>query len=137
MKYIIVLFIASFICIIGIAQPKSENDFQIDTSNPYALVAGGSKGIGYGIAEALARRGYNLVLIARHLDSLEATKNKLEKAYSIHVEILAKDLSVETSATEIAQWCTEKDIPLKVLCNVAGLGGSNDYLSLSLDSLRY
>ena len=137
MKYIIVLFIASFICIIGIAQPKSENDFQIDTSNPYALVAGGSKGIGYGIAEALARRGYNLVLIARHLDSLEAAKNKLEKAYSVHVEILAKDLSIETSATEIAQWCAEKNIPLKVLCNVAGLGGSNDYLSLSLDSLRY
>lgn len=30
-------------------------------SNPYALIAGGSKGIGYAIAEALARRKYNLV----------------------------------------------------------------------------
>ena len=59
---------------------------------PYALVAGGSKGIGYAIAEALAKRKYNLVLVARHPDTLLAAKNKLQSAYGIHVEILAKDL---------------------------------------------
>ena len=62
-------------------------------SNPYAVIAGGSKGIGYAIAEALARRGYNLVLIARHLDSLIATKKKLESTYPIHVEVLQMDLA--------------------------------------------
>ncbi len=104
---------------------------------PYALIAGGSKGIGYGLAEALAKRHYNLVLIARHMDSLVSAKHKLETAYGVHVEILAYDLSTEESATEIAKWCTDKNIPLKVLCNVAGLGGAEDYLSLPLDSLRY
>jgi len=104
---------------------------------PYALVAGGSKGIGYGIAEALAKRKYNLILIARHPDSLLAAKNKLEAEYHVNVETLAKDLSLETSAGEIAKWCVEKDIPLKMLCNVAGYGGAMDYLSLPLDSLRY
>jgi short-subunit dehydrogenase len=106
-------------------------------SVPYALVAGGSKGIGYGIAEALARRGYNLILIARHTDSLQSAKAKLEELYHIHVDILAYDLSRRESATEIANWCTEKNIPLKMLCNVAGYGGANDYLSLPLDTLRY
>ena len=111
-----------------------------DTSTgytPYALIAGGSKGIGYAIAEALAKRNYNLVLIARHMDSLVAAKNKLESAYHIHVEILQYDLEKKEAATGIATWCTEKNIPLKMLCNVAGFGGSKDYLSLSLDSLRY
>lgn len=103
----------------------------------YALIAGGSKGIGYAIAEALARRKYNLILIARHLDSLEAAKNKLESAYHIHVELLVNDLSREEAADEIAQWCIAKNIRLKMLCNVAGAGGVRDYLSLSLDSLRY
>ncbi len=106
-------------------------------SAPYALVAGGSKGIGYAIAEALAKRHYNLILIARHGDTLAEAKEKLETLYKVHVHILVYDLSREETATEIAKWCMEKDIKLKMLCNVAGLGGSKDYLSLPLDTLRY
>lgn len=106
-------------------------------SNPFALVAGGSKGIGYAIAEALAKRKFNLILIARHQDSLVAAKHKLESKYHVHVEILQYDLSRKEAATEIAAWCTENNIPVKMICNVAGFGGANDYLSLSLDSLRY
>ena len=108
-----------------------------DNLLPYALIAGGSKGIGFSIAEALAKRNYNLILIARNEDSLVAAKNKLEAAYPVHVEILVKDLAFENSATEIATWCTDRKINLKMLCNVAGLGGEHDYLSYPLDSLRY
>ena len=91
----------------------------IDTtfSRPYALIAGGSKGIGYALAEAWAKRNYNLILIARHWDSLETAKHKLESAYNIHVELLSYDLSREESAINIAVWCAERNIPLKVLCN--------------------
>jgi short-subunit dehydrogenase len=116
---------------------KDTMVYQGDESRPYALVAGGSKGIGYAISEALAKRGYNLILIARHVDSLSAAKNKLESIYHIHVEILPYDLSLDSSATQIADWCTQRDIPLKMLCNVAGFGGARDYLSLPLDTLRY
>jgi uncharacterized protein len=108
-----------------------------DSTLPYALIAGGSKGIGYAIAEALAKRKYNLILIARHLDSLTAAKNKLESTYNIVVQVLSYDLSYKDAADEIANWCTTRKINLKMLCNVAGFGGTNDYLSLSLDSLRY
>jgi short-subunit dehydrogenase len=104
---------------------------------PYALVAGGSKGIGYAIAEALAKRGFNLILIARHLNTLNEAKDKLECNYPIHVDVLVHDLSTDNAAEEIAKWCTERNIPLKMLFNVAGLGGSEDYLSLPLDTLRY
>lgn len=119
--------------------PVSFSIPAIDSVNthPYALLAGGSKGIGYAIAEALAKRNFNLILIARHKDSLIAAKNKLESLYHVQVEILQYDLSKKEAATEIAAWCTEKNIHLKMLCNVAGFGGSNDYLTLSLDSLRY
>lgn len=104
---------------------------------PYALVAGGSRGIGFAIAEALAKRGYNLILIARGMSGLESAKAILEKTYPVHVEVLSFDLSKEQSAAAIAAWCTERNIPLTMLCNVAGLGGDDDYLSLPLDSLRY
>src|SRR5688572_3916649 len=104
---------------------------------PYALVTGGSKGIGYAIAAALARRKYNLILVARDHNTLSDAKKKLESSYSIHVEVLSYDLSLEDSAGKIAEWCTEKDVKLKILCNAGGLGGEKDFLSLPLDSLRH
>jgi len=137
MKHLIILCIIGLNSLVSVAQPVIPNELPADTTKPYALVAGGSKGIGYGIALALAKRGYNLILIARHMDTLQAAKNKLESAYPIHVEVLAFDLAYENSAAEIGKWCTERNIRLKVLCNVAGLGGANDYLSYPLDSLRY
>jgi short-subunit dehydrogenase len=106
-------------------------------SQPYALITGGSKGIGYGIAEALARRSYNLILVARHQDRLLIAKNNLESTYNIHVEILINDLSRDESIDEITQWCISKDISLKLLCNDVGIGGADDYLSASLDTIRY
>ena len=115
--------------------PKQK--INMTSSGPYALIAGGSKGIGYALAEAWAKRNYNLVLVARHWDSLSSAKQKLESKFGIHVELLSYDLSREESATEIAKWCIDKNIRLKALCNVAGAGGSRDYLSTTLDSLRY
>src|SRR4249920_3857958 len=102
------------------AQPVPAD--HADSLRPYALVAGGSKGIGYGISEALAKRGYNLILIARHLDTLQTAKTKLEEEFHIHVDVLVMDLAYDSSATAIAKWCLERNIRLKVLCNVAGLG---------------
>jgi len=137
MKHLFLLFFICFRCIQCIGQLPDSLQIPSDSTKPWALVAGGSKGIGYGISEALAKRGYNLIIIARHLDTLQEAKHKLETIYHVHVEILAIDLSYDTAATEIARWCTERNIRLKVLCNVAGLGGANDYLSFPLDSLRY
>src|SRR6188508_1971824 len=100
-----------------VGAPKNATD----NGRPYAMVAGGSKGIGYAVAEALAKRKFNLILIARHLDGLLTAKNKLE-SYGVHVEVLVYDLAYENAAPEIAKWCTDRDIPLKMLCNIAGLG---------------
>jgi short-subunit dehydrogenase len=146
MKIFLVVFVLLLFSINGYSQAltsiASDPTIKMVHNNskgtqPYALVAGGSKGIGYAIAEALAKRRYNLVLIARHEDSLIAAKNKLESAYPVHVEYLKLDLANETAADSIARWCNQKNIPLKMLCNVAGFGGTRDYLSLPLDSLRY
>ena len=144
MKQFSIIFLILYITTNGLCQSPhiidslnfSKQKMETTYSRPYALIAGGTKGIGYAIAEAWAKRKYNLVLVARHWDSLMAAKTKLESVYGIHVELLSYDLSHEESATEIAQWCIERSIPLKALCNVAGAGGSRDYLSTSLDSLR-
>jgi hypothetical protein len=117
---------------------QSEVDRLLEqVSGQYAVVAGGSKGIGYAIAEALAKRNFNLVLIARHQPALDTAKEQLEKKYGVHIEVLKMDLAKEMAADSIANWCISKNIKVKMLCNVAGYGGPKDYLKLPLDSLRY
>lgn len=60
---------------------------------PYALVAGGSEGLGAAFAETLARRGLNLVLIARQKERLEATAARLKEAYKVDTIPLAADMA--------------------------------------------
>jgi short-subunit dehydrogenase len=59
---------------------------------PYALLAGGSYGLGGAFAEALAKRGMNIVLIARDKVKLDAAAKRLMEQYAIDVKPLAADL---------------------------------------------
>jgi short-subunit dehydrogenase len=59
---------------------------------PYALIAGGSAGLGRAYAEALAKRGLHLVLLARGKERLEDTANYLHEKYSVEVLWHAVDL---------------------------------------------
>jgi short-subunit dehydrogenase len=59
----------------------------------YALVAGGSDGLGFAFAEAIARRGLNLVLIARQEDRLKAATARLKEIYEIDVISISADMA--------------------------------------------
>lgn len=64
-----------------------------ETYGPYVLVAGGSYGLGAAFAEAIARRGLNLVLLARQEDRLKATADRLVEAYGVDVIVIAADMA--------------------------------------------
>jgi short-subunit dehydrogenase len=64
-----------------------------DNYGPYALVVGGSIGLGAAFAEAIARRGVNLILVARQEDRLNATAARLHETYGIDVLAFAADVS--------------------------------------------
>jgi len=70
------------------------------TYGPYALVAGGSDGLGAAFAEAIARRGLNLVLLARHTDRLKETAARLRNAYGVDVIAIPVDLADSTAVTQ-------------------------------------
>ncbi len=102
----------------------------------WALIAGGSKGMGLSLAEALARRKFDLLLIARNQSELETVRRQLEKNHCIQVEILRADLSMPESASLIHAWCTTNQFDIKIVCYAAGLGGSKDFQNLPLDQIR-
>lgn len=65
----------------------------IDRYGPWALIAGASEGLGEAFARALARRGLNLILIARREDKLRNLASDLATQYKIDVHPLALDLA--------------------------------------------
>jgi short-subunit dehydrogenase len=71
-----------------------------ETYGPYALVAGGSYGLGAAFAEAIARRGLNVVLLARQEDRLKATAARLKDAYGVDVVAIATDVGDYDSVKE-------------------------------------
>jgi short-subunit dehydrogenase len=60
---------------------------------PYALVCGASEGLGAAYAEALAKRGLHLVLIARRENILESLAQELREKYPVEIICLPVDLA--------------------------------------------
>lgn len=60
---------------------------------PWAIVAGASEGLGAAFAEELAKRGINLILIARGLGKLEALASSLRNKYHIEIQYQSLDLA--------------------------------------------
>ena len=88
-----------------------------------ALITGASSGLGKALAEIHAKRGGDLVIVARSVDRLNELKQNLEKNYGASVYVLPKDLSKIDAAEEIYDELRRENIEVDYLINNAGLGG--------------
>ena len=64
----------------------------------YALITGASSGFGEAISEALAKKGFGLILFARRLERLEALREKLLPV-TPHVHIVSVDVQSSEAVT--------------------------------------
>jgi uncharacterized protein len=85
-----------------------------------ALVTGASGGIGAEIARELARRGHNVVLVARRKPRLEALAEELSGEFGIRAETVASDLSKPASRSRIQGRITQLGLEVEILINNAG-----------------
>ena len=79
---------------------------------PWAVIAGGSDGIGAAFAETLARRGINLVLVARDEAKLEATAAPLREEFSCEVRSLSIDLTRSDLGEALGSFTSSLDVGL-------------------------
>ena len=80
----------------------------------WALVAGASEGLGEAFADALARRGCNLVLIARRGDVVGTVAERLRAEHGIEVRTLALDLAEPAWPAALAPIVSELEIGVGV-----------------------
>jgi short-subunit dehydrogenase len=94
----------------------------MDFEGSWALVTGASSGLGEVFARELAKRGANVVLVARSQDRLEALAHELRGRFQVSVEVLTCDLSEPGAGTGLARRVGEQGVQIDVLINNAGFG---------------
>ncbi|WP_207485223.1 SDR family NAD(P)-dependent oxidoreductase [Arenibaculum pallidiluteum] len=99
-------------------------------SGMFAVVTGGSDGIGFGIAEAFARNGADVCIIARSPDKLNAAAATLE-ATGTKVTALSVDLGAPDGVQEAASALKNLGRPINVLVNNAGTSTFIPYVEAS------
>jgi uncharacterized protein len=87
---------------------------------PTALVTGPTSGIGRAYAEALARRGYDLVLVARDVARLGSVAETLGSAHGVRCEILAADLADPDALRTVEKRLSAAEPAVDLLVNNAG-----------------
>jgi len=85
-----------------------------ETYGPIALVTGASSGIGLAFAEELAARGFDLVLVARRTDRLEALAQRLLSSCGVKTRVIGADLSDPDAPARLLEETEGSDIGLVV-----------------------
>ncbi|MCK9282713.1 MAG: SDR family oxidoreductase [Rhodocyclaceae bacterium] len=90
------------------------------SSKKIAVVTGASSGIGSVYADRLARRGYDLLLVARRRERLQNLATKLEQTYGIKAETFVADLEKEGDLARLESVLASNPA-IRVLVNNAGI----------------
>jgi uncharacterized protein len=99
-----------------------------------ALITGASTGIGAVYADRLARRGHDLILVARDLQKLDALADRLRKETGRQVSTFKADLTATEDLRAVERRLAE-DSNITVLVNNAGLGATAPLLASKPEDL--
>ncbi|PRD69035.1 SDR family oxidoreductase [Malikia spinosa] len=102
---------------------------------PSVLITGASSGIGAVYAERFAKRGHNLVLVARDKSRLDALAAQLREAHKVAVDVLQANLTqpIELAAVETR---LREDARLGILINNAGMAQSGGFVQQSAQDIE-
>lgn len=97
-----------------------------------ALITGASAGIGATYAERLARRGHDLLLVARDLARLEEMAGRLAQQHGVKVEVLKADLTQKADVLAVEDRL-RADTEISLLVNNAGIATHGTLAEADLD----
>ena len=100
-----------------------------------ALITGASSGIGATYAQRFAAQGYDLLLVARDQQRLEALAARLGEEYGVSVDVLKADLTRREDRARVEARLAE-DSSISLLLNNAGVAINGTLLETDLDRLE-
>ncbi|WP_104665330.1 SDR family NAD(P)-dependent oxidoreductase [Ensifer adhaerens] len=100
-----------------------------------ALITGASSGIGAIYADRLARRGYDLILVARNRERLNGLASRLTDETGRAVEVVAADLGNRDDVRRVEK-ILQADASITVLINNAGVGATAPLLASDVDKME-
>jgi uncharacterized protein len=104
-------------------------------SKGMAVVTGASSGIGAVYADRLAKRGYDLILVARNAARLDALAGRLRASTGRHVSVIAADLNDRADLGRIETLLREHKT-ITVLVNNAGVAAVTPLLGSDVDKME-
>jgi uncharacterized protein len=93
-----------------------------------ALITGASAGIGAAFAEVFAAEGFDVVLVARREDRLQALATRLTDAHGVKAHVIATDLAARDACDHILAELGSRGLHVDALVNNAGYGVPGAYL---------
>ncbi|MCA8000064.1 SDR family NAD(P)-dependent oxidoreductase [Burkholderia metallica] len=106
------------------------------TTLPTVLITGASSGIGATYAERFARRGHDLVLVARDKARLDALAARLREETGVAVDVLQADLTQSTDLSALEARLRDDD-RIGILINNAGVAQSGSLLQQTPESIEH
>ena len=96
------------------------------------LITGASRGIGLALSREFARHGFDLVLVARDTQKLEALAGEL-KSYGVDVRGIALDLSRPDAPKALFDQCQNESLTIDMLINNAGIVSFGKFAETDLE----
>jgi uncharacterized protein len=116
-------------------QNQGDSIMSSDHYEGTALITGASAGIGAIYADRLARRGYDLILVARNADRLNALAKRISDETGHSVETVVADLGRRDDLARVEQ-ILRTDASITMLVNNAGIGGVGPLLESDVDRME-
>ncbi|WP_417829601.1 SDR family NAD(P)-dependent oxidoreductase [Thalassospira sp.] len=123
--------------IVILIETNFAEEFEMSDSSAAgtALITGASAGIGAIYADRLAKRGYDLVLVARNEDRLNAIAKSISEETGRYVHVLPADLSKKSGSAHV-EHILKTDSSISVLVNNAGFGSVAPLLSADINRME-